>query len=311
MSEAIQYQDYIGFTFNGRHSSSLGIMRTSNGSRFEEGLLPTIQDKTLQVPGGDGTYFFGSYYTQKTFNIPFAFDGLTEQQFSELKEWLGDKQIHELTFDELPYKAYQAKITGSATIKHIPFETNNDRIYKGEGSIQFTAYYPYAKSRFKFLSESNASNKSEWREACGMKESNPENGLVYDTLIGNSINLYNPGDLDTNFQLRLAFGESNIIPQFGLQLDKDLYPAHLIKFSAMARQEGDAYIQIDTKLNLVEGLDKDLKKTGNIYNKHMVAGQFFKIPKSKKPTILQFVFMKTKTNISDYNPQIFYDFYYF
>jgi hypothetical protein len=32
----------------------------------------------VQIPGGDGTYYFGSYYTQKQFDIPFAFDALTE-----------------------------------------------------------------------------------------------------------------------------------------------------------------------------------------------------------------------------------------
>jgi hypothetical protein len=39
--------DYIGFTFNGVHSSSLGIVRVSDGSRFNENLLPTMQDKTI------------------------------------------------------------------------------------------------------------------------------------------------------------------------------------------------------------------------------------------------------------------------
>ena len=48
---ASQYSsDYIGFTFNGVHSDTLGIKRTSEGSRFNENLLPTIQDKTVQVP---------------------------------------------------------------------------------------------------------------------------------------------------------------------------------------------------------------------------------------------------------------------
>jgi phage-related protein len=73
-------------------------------------------------------------------NISFAFDGLTEEKVAELKRWLGDKKIHELIFDETPYKAYQAKITGSATMKHIPFGATGKRVYKGEGSIQFTAY---------------------------------------------------------------------------------------------------------------------------------------------------------------------------
>ena len=66
--------DYIGFTFNGIHSSELGIKRTSDGSRFNENLLPTSEDKTVQIPGGDGTYYFGSYYIQKQFDISFAFD---------------------------------------------------------------------------------------------------------------------------------------------------------------------------------------------------------------------------------------------
>jgi hypothetical protein len=55
--------EYMGFSYNGVHSSDLGIVRVSKGSRFEENLLPTIQDKTVQVPGNDGTYYFGSYYT--------------------------------------------------------------------------------------------------------------------------------------------------------------------------------------------------------------------------------------------------------
>jgi hypothetical protein len=37
-----QTTDYIGFSFNGVHSSELGIVRTSEGSRFNENLLPTI-----------------------------------------------------------------------------------------------------------------------------------------------------------------------------------------------------------------------------------------------------------------------------
>ena len=44
--------DFVGFTYNNVHSSSLGIVRTSDGSRFNENLLPTIQDKTVQVPIG-------------------------------------------------------------------------------------------------------------------------------------------------------------------------------------------------------------------------------------------------------------------
>jgi hypothetical protein len=43
MSEIKAFKgDYLGFTYNKRHSSTLGIVRTSDGSRFNENLLPTM-----------------------------------------------------------------------------------------------------------------------------------------------------------------------------------------------------------------------------------------------------------------------------
>ena len=111
-------------------------------------------------------YYFGSYYTQRQFNISYAFDALTEEQLARIKALFGDKKIHELSFDEAPYKVYQAKVTGSASIKYIPFaEGATNRIYKGEGSIQFTAYDPYARSVKKFLDQYNNTNKDEWKAA--------------------------------------------------------------------------------------------------------------------------------------------------
>lgn len=142
--------DFIGFSYNGVHSSELGIMRTSEGSRFNENLLPTSREVVVQVPGGDGTYYFGSYYTQRQFSISFAFDDLTEAEIATLKAHFGDKGIHDLIFDETPYKIYSAKVTGTATIKYLAFDegVNKKRVYKGEGTIQFTCYNPFARCAF-------------------------------------------------------------------------------------------------------------------------------------------------------------------
>jgi hypothetical protein len=60
----------------------------------------------VQIPGGDGTHFFGSYFPQKQFNISFAFDALTEEQIAKMKKLFGDKKPHTLIFDEAPYKSY-------------------------------------------------------------------------------------------------------------------------------------------------------------------------------------------------------------
>jgi hypothetical protein len=55
--------DFMGFSFNGTHIDNVRIVRVSDGSRYNDTILPTFTDKTVAVPGGNGTYFFGSYYT--------------------------------------------------------------------------------------------------------------------------------------------------------------------------------------------------------------------------------------------------------
>lgn len=281
MSE-VKHIDYVGFTFNGKHSSELGIVRTSEGSRFNENLLPTIQDKAVQVPGGDGMYIYGSQYTQRQFNISYAFDSLTEQQLQELKRVFGDKKIHELIFDEAPYKVYRAKVTGSASIKHIPFaEGSTNRVYKGEGSLQLTAYDPFGYCKEKYLNNDyykKYNNIKEWNDAANLL-SNQGN---YDKCVGNEVKLYNPGCKEANFILTFRFDEG-YIPAGKIYLDAD----HQLSLGQIEKQGDDTHIKIDTRLNLIEGYNSLTKeKTGNVYNKSIKGGTFFKIPCSTENLIM-------------------------
>jgi hypothetical protein len=51
----LQGFDFIGFTYNNLHSyEEFKIYRTSDGDRYNDNLLPTFTDKTVDVPGGDG-----------------------------------------------------------------------------------------------------------------------------------------------------------------------------------------------------------------------------------------------------------------
>ena len=150
-STANQSWDFLGFSFNGKHSwDDFKIIRTSDGDRYNINLGPQSQDKTAENPGGDGMYFFGSNHKQKVFDIKFAFKELDDVKLREIKRWLSGKEVGDLWFDEEPYKVYSAKVTGQPSIKVIPFDNYNangekiGRVYKGDGSVQFTCYWPYA-----------------------------------------------------------------------------------------------------------------------------------------------------------------------
>ena len=304
---SVTTKDYIGFTFNGVHSSELGIVRTSDGSRFNESLLPTFQDKVAQTPGGDGTYYYGSYFTQKQINVPFAFDKMTEEQYAKLQELIGDKKIHDLIFDEKPYKVYQAKITGSATIKHIPFaEGANNRVYKGEGSIQFTAYNPYARSVYKYADQYEVDNYDEWKDAACLLETQGDFDKLIDT---NKINLYNPGAKECDFTIGFNFVNGKI-PAGAIAITEKDGTIHKLMFKEISQIGNDDQIKINSKLNLIEGYING-RKSGNVYDKYIKAGTYFKIPVSKEKTTPIQLVMDNENNLAKCFASIDYDYIYF
>lgn len=136
--------DFVGFTFNKRHSvRDLGLLRVSTSNRYTTNLAPTMTDFTAQNNGADGQYFFGSVSKQLQFTVDFAFDSLTEDQIRELRQLFNGREEGELIFDEHPYKAYRAKVTKAPQLKTICFMEGGKRIYKGEGNVVFTCYWPY------------------------------------------------------------------------------------------------------------------------------------------------------------------------
>lgn len=137
--------DFLGFTFNGLHSHlDLKALRVSEGARYNLSLSPTINDLTAENPSADGIYYFGSWHKGKKFNINVAFERLTDIELRKWRQFCSNKELGDLIFDEEPYKVYRAKITGQPSLKVVPFDEGEARIYRGEGNIEFTCYWPYA-----------------------------------------------------------------------------------------------------------------------------------------------------------------------
>lgn len=89
--------DFIGFTYKGLHSiRDFEIYRVSDGSRYNFDLAPAITDKTMDIPGNDGMFFFNSFHKQRQFSINIAFNHLTETKLRELRRWFNGKEVGEL-----------------------------------------------------------------------------------------------------------------------------------------------------------------------------------------------------------------------
>lgn len=173
---------FLGMTFNDLHSSQLGITRTSSSNRYIKELMPAIKEFVVDKPNSDGQYWFGAKYTKRTFNVSYAFDGMSEDQRKQMEEKWCDRKIHDLIFDEEPYKVWSAKITAKS-LKAVPFDDPDDRtgeriIYKGEGTFTFTCYFPFARSRYEYWKKYSPVTVPEWRALEDMNKDASEYGVT-------------------------------------------------------------------------------------------------------------------------------------
>lgn len=296
-------EDFIGFTFNGVHSSTLNIVRTSNGDRFDDNLSPDFDSTTVEVEGMDGTLFFGGHYTKKSYPLDIAFDSVTEEQLSKIQNLFSDRKVRPLILDETPYKTYYVTIDGSATIHYIPFDVDGERVYKGEGNIPFITYTPFARSTKKFLDEYNNANKNQWARASKLLSTKGS----YDSFDANGLaHLYNAGDVEAPFYY--VFPVNGYGREFVLTANNQTV-GYLKTYSYSNYSAGDTHIRFNFDLCIIEGgkmVNGVFVKSGNIYNQTIEEGDFFKIPLGYSNLTV----MNTQHKKDD-GAQIIYDYLYY
>lgn len=239
--------EYLGFTLGDIHSSQLNITRVTNGDRYSENLTPNFTDSTAVVPGGDGTYYWNTIHNQRPFSIDFAFDDLREEDIRRLKQIFSFKGVQQLIFDEYSYKKYYVKCSSPPVLKFIPFSDLGDVLnYKGEGSVNLVAFYPYAESV---------------RAGTIDSKTNDTISNIGDLEMPIKI-YYNSNCTDINLSLTDEEGKINTLVMNGIS----------------KQNNSDAYICINMKTHLVEGIDNNFNKTGYLYNKFITSGDFFNVP---------------------------------
>lgn len=240
--------DFLGITLGEVHSSQLNITRVSSGDRYDDNLLPNFKDTTAEVPGGDGMYYWNTFYSQKPFVLNFAYDDLRDEDLRRLRQVFGFKGVQPLIFDEFPYKKYMVKCVSPPSFKYICFDHMEMRLYKGEGQANLVAYYPYALATFS-PTITNATTAT----------------------------INNIGDLDAQLKIYYTINNAKNLKSIKI-LNLNGSVISQLNFNNITAQGNDKYILIDSTTHLVEGLDANLNKTGHLYNKFIISGDFFNAP---------------------------------
>lgn len=160
----------------------LGLTRVSSSNRYNENLNPPMTEKTVKKPGEDGQYYFSTDLGATNHSINVAFDNLSEEQLRQLKQIQSSKSFWRLTYDNVPYKYYNVKPTGTSKLSYVPFLEDGKRKYKGEGTLEFICYegcaHCWVDKQEDFYTDSDMTipkkrfeNIEEWKDSCGLFES--------------------------------------------------------------------------------------------------------------------------------------------
>lgn len=146
-------KDFRGFRFGNIHTSDLNLEVVSSSGKYENRTLPSTNDSVVDVPGGDGQYYFGSVYKNREFTCNVAFDSVSEKIYRKIRQIFSTDKLQDLVFDEEPYKTWKAKLKGKPEFKSICFINHDtgERVYKGDGKLTFICYFPYALGKDKYI----------------------------------------------------------------------------------------------------------------------------------------------------------------
>lgn len=292
-------EDYVGFTFAGKHSSQFGILSVTSGGRYSRALSPEFNDIIVNVNGSNQTHYFGTVYNRKSWQLSCAFDSITEQELREMKEWLRTDKVLPFSFDELPYIQFYAKVASPPNFQFLTFDDRyGDRVYKGELAVSFTCYKPYGYSVNKWLNNYTdaspadgndiylmANNVDEWSVSSRLQPRQKYANHNFDIYNNEKIEVYNAGDIPADFKLKIKLGTNRKVL---LNLGESLLEITKLPNDALE-------IEIDTQKRLV------MLKTNNGYeiaNDYISRGDFFKIPISNSIKDIFELKLNTNTFIS-------------
>ena len=145
--------DFQGFRFGNIHSRDLNLEVVTSSNKYENRILPTPSDVTVDIAGSDGQYLFGSTYKNREIIVNVAFDNISEQNYRQIRQLFSTDTPQDLVFDEEPYKTWKAKLKTKPEFKSLCFidRDTGERVYKGDGKLQFICYFPYAFGFDKYI----------------------------------------------------------------------------------------------------------------------------------------------------------------
>ena len=209
-----------------------------------------------------------------------------------------------------------------SVFKQLPFTY---QLTQDEDIIEGKKYFILENTTYSVVTEPNVADIGEYYERVVLEESEAwaiSSGILsideyeinnidkYDGETG-TINIYNPGDIDTGFRLYLPKLAAEAGVSLTYKADGIHETASLIINPITLKDESEMGVLIDTTNEIIAGvsqvtMDSIFTTSGNIYNEYVGAGYFFKF----EPNFDKETYSILEVDGGD-NIEIFYNYLYF
>lgn len=141
---------FLGFTWNGVHSSVFETFITTDGEGLKFHNAPSVSNGFATPMFENKHYYTGTSYQRKSITLELAANGLTIAQYRKMLDWLKPGEVGFLQFDSDDYYGYKCVISniGDGKKHFISGSTPKNYTYLIQFSVTFETVDNYAKSKY-------------------------------------------------------------------------------------------------------------------------------------------------------------------
>ena len=156
---SLMNRSFISFSYGGKFIEDFNLIATISGDRLQKNLYANFEDDVTTYEVIDGQYYWGTHFTNNSFNFTLSTDGITEAQLNEFRYWFKPGIERELVLAESPNRAIMARVAAVPSYSFIPFEekttiniestdyNTSTTLYKGDILLSLVADEPFWYSR--------------------------------------------------------------------------------------------------------------------------------------------------------------------
>lgn len=163
-NKKINYDEYMGFTWNNTHCSKYNMFITNNSDSLKFVNAPSFSNNFISTTFQEDRYYTGTSFQGKTLSFEICAYGISLEEYREMLQWLDLKTIGRLRLDYDNWFEYPCKISNLSEANKYPWNTITvngvtRKLYIVTFSISFeTVNDRFAYSRYTNILNSNFSD---------------------------------------------------------------------------------------------------------------------------------------------------------